>query len=55
MHPNVEYCKHVDNYSQGFAILEKDAGKTALAFGDDYINQFLDVDLVYGYMFYTLY
>jgi len=24
MHPNVEYCKHVDNYSQGFAILEKD-------------------------------
>jgi len=27
--------------------LEKDAGKTDLAFGDDYINQFLDVDLVY--------
>lgn len=24
MHPNVEYCKHVDNYSQGFAIIEKD-------------------------------
>ena len=24
MHPNVEYCKHVDQYNQGFAILEKD-------------------------------
>jgi len=24
MHPNVEYCKHVDAYNQGFAILEKD-------------------------------
>jgi hypothetical protein len=27
--------------------LEKEAGKTDLAFGDDYINQYLDVDLVY--------
>jgi hypothetical protein len=24
MHPNVEYCKHVDQYNQGFAVLEKD-------------------------------
>lgn len=24
MHPNVEYCKHVDQYNQGFAILHKD-------------------------------
>ena len=24
MHPNVEYCKHVDSYNQGFAILEKE-------------------------------
>jgi len=24
MHPNVEYCKHVDEYNQGFAIIEKD-------------------------------
>jgi hypothetical protein len=24
MHPNVEYCKHIDEYNQGFAILEKD-------------------------------
>ena len=24
MHPNVEYCKHVDQYNQGFALLEKD-------------------------------
>jgi hypothetical protein len=24
MHPNVEYCKHVDQYNQGFAILEKE-------------------------------
>jgi len=24
MHPNVEYCKHTDQYNQGFAILEKD-------------------------------
>lgn len=24
MHPNVEYCKHVDQYNQGFAIIEKD-------------------------------
>ena len=27
--------------------LEKDLGKTELAFGDDYINQFIDVDLLY--------
>lgn len=27
--------------------LEKNAGKTDLIFGDDYINQFQDVDLVY--------
>jgi len=27
--------------------LEKDLGKTELAFGDDYINQFVDVDLLY--------
>ena len=27
--------------------LEKAAGKTDLAFGDDYINQFIDVDLLY--------
>jgi hypothetical protein len=27
--------------------LEKDAGKTDLAFGDDYINQYSDVDLIY--------
>ena len=27
--------------------LEKDAGKTELPFGDDYINQYLDVDLTY--------
>ena len=27
--------------------LEKDAGKTELAFGDEYINQYSDVDLVY--------
>ncbi len=25
MHPNVEYCKHVDQYNQGFAILRKDS------------------------------
>jgi len=24
MHPNVEYCKHVDQYNQGFAVLEKE-------------------------------
>ena len=24
MHPNVEYCKHIDSYNQGFAILEKE-------------------------------
>jgi hypothetical protein len=24
MHPNVEYCKHVDSYNQGFAVLEKE-------------------------------
>ena len=24
MHPNVEYCQHLDQYNQGFAILEKD-------------------------------
>ena len=24
MHSNVEYCKHVDQYNQGFAVLEKD-------------------------------
>jgi hypothetical protein len=24
MHPNVEYCKHTDQYNQGFAILEKE-------------------------------
>lgn len=24
MHPNVEYCKHVDQYNQGFAVIEKD-------------------------------
>lgn len=24
MHPNVEYCKHIDSYNQGFAVLEKD-------------------------------
>lgn len=24
MHPNVEYCKHVDEYNQGFAIIHKD-------------------------------
>jgi hypothetical protein len=24
MHPNVEYCKHVDQYNSGFAILEKE-------------------------------
>jgi hypothetical protein len=24
MHPNVEYCKHVDAYNQGFAVLEKE-------------------------------
>ena len=27
--------------------LEKDLGKTERAFGDDYINQFIDVDLLY--------
>jgi len=27
--------------------IEKDLGKTDLAFGDDYINQYSDVDLVY--------
>lgn len=25
MHSNVEYCRHVDQYNQGFAILEKDS------------------------------
>lgn len=25
MHPNVEYCQHLDQYNQGFAILEKDS------------------------------
>jgi len=24
MHPNVEYCKHTDQYNQGFAIIEKE-------------------------------
>jgi hypothetical protein len=24
MHPNVEYCKHVDSYNQGFALIEKE-------------------------------
>lgn len=24
MHPNVEYCKHVDEYNQGFGIIHKD-------------------------------
>ena len=24
MHPNVDYCKHVDQYNQGFALLEKE-------------------------------
>lgn len=24
MHPNVEYCKHIDSYNQGFAIIEKE-------------------------------
>lgn len=24
MHPNVEYCKHIDEYNQGFAVIEKD-------------------------------
>ena len=24
MHPNVDYCKHVDQYNQGFAVLEKE-------------------------------
>jgi hypothetical protein len=24
MHPNVEYCKHTDQYNQGFAIIHKD-------------------------------
>jgi hypothetical protein len=24
MHPNVEYCKHVDSYNQGFAVIEKE-------------------------------
>ena len=24
MHPNVEYCKHVDQYNAGFALLEKE-------------------------------
>jgi len=24
-HPNMEYCKHVDEYNQGFARIEKDA------------------------------
>ena len=27
--------------------LEKDAGKTEMLFGDEYINQYTDVDLVY--------
>jgi hypothetical protein len=26
MHPNVEYCKHVDEYNQGFAIIHKERG-----------------------------
>jgi hypothetical protein len=26
MHPNVEYCKHVDAYNQGFAVLKKETG-----------------------------
>lgn len=25
MHPNVEYCKHVDQYNQGFAEIQKDS------------------------------
>ena len=24
MHPNVDYCKHIDQYNQGFAVLEKE-------------------------------
>jgi hypothetical protein len=27
--------------------LEKDLGKTELLYGDDYINQYVDVDLLY--------
>jgi hypothetical protein len=40
MHPNVEYCRHVDKYNQGFAILEKDlAGQFEVHNKKIYLNK----------------
>ncbi len=49
MHPNVEYCKHVDNYSQGFAILEKDVVLLEKVF--KHLNTHVEAKTHYGVLF----